>query len=50
VEDAGTLEILRGLGVDMVQGFHLGRPGEGLVDARPRARLQLIGAAGPTPR
>ncbi|HWK26500.1 MAG TPA: EAL domain-containing protein [Solirubrobacter sp.] len=26
VEDAGTVELLRELGVDMVQGFHVGRP------------------------
>ncbi len=26
VEDAATLEAVRGLGVDMAQGFHLGRP------------------------
>ena len=28
VEDAQTLELLRGYGVDFVQGYHLGRPGE----------------------
>jgi EAL domain-containing protein (putative c-di-GMP-specific phosphodiesterase class I) len=27
VEDAATLEVLRGLGADYAQGFHLGRPG-----------------------
>ncbi len=42
VEDAGTLEILRGLGVDLVQGFHLGRPSEQLADPRQRAHLQLV--------
>ena len=26
VEDAATLELLRGMGVAFVQGFHLGRP------------------------
>jgi EAL domain-containing protein (putative c-di-GMP-specific phosphodiesterase class I) len=26
VEDAETLELLRGYGVDFVQGFHIGRP------------------------
>jgi EAL domain-containing protein (putative c-di-GMP-specific phosphodiesterase class I) len=26
VEDEATLELLRGMGVDFVQGFHLGRP------------------------
>ena len=28
VEDAQTLELLRSYGVDFVQGYHLGRPGE----------------------
>lgn len=42
VEDAATLEILRRLGVDCVQGFHLGRPGVQLVDPRSRARLQVV--------
>ena len=45
VEDAATLEALRRLGVDLVQGFHLGRPAEGLAergsDAGSRAHLQL---------
>ena len=27
VEDAATLELLRELGADYAQGFHLGRPG-----------------------
>ena len=26
VEDEATLELLRGLGVDMVQGYYTGRP------------------------
>ncbi|MBK5228708.1 MAG: EAL domain-containing protein [Actinobacteria bacterium] len=26
VENAETLELLRGYGVDFVQGFHIGRP------------------------
>ncbi|MGZ6697837.1 MAG: EAL domain-containing protein, partial [Solirubrobacteraceae bacterium] len=26
VEDAETLELLRGYGVDYAQGYHLGRP------------------------
>jgi EAL domain-containing protein (putative c-di-GMP-specific phosphodiesterase class I) len=42
VEDAGTLEILRGLGVDMVQGFHLARPSAQLMDVRPRGHLQVV--------
>lgn len=33
VEDAATLDILRSLGVDLVQGFHLGRPGPSLAGA-----------------
>ncbi len=32
VEDAATLDALRALGVDHVQGFHLGRPATKLVD------------------
>ena len=47
VEDAATLEVLRGLGVDLVQGFHLGRPAEGLSegppDATSRVHPQLVG-------
>jgi EAL domain-containing protein (putative c-di-GMP-specific phosphodiesterase class I) len=27
VENASTLELLRELGVDLAQGFHIGRPG-----------------------
>lgn len=42
VEDAATLDILRSLGVDLVQGFHLGRPTPGLVDSAPRGRLQVV--------
>ncbi|MDL2339510.1 MAG: EAL domain-containing protein, partial [Pseudomonadota bacterium] len=42
VEDAGTLDILRTLGVDLVQGFHLGRPSARLLDARPRGRMQVV--------
>ena len=45
VEDAATLDALRALGVDLVQGFHLGRPAVGLAepgsDAGIRAHLQL---------
>jgi EAL domain-containing protein (putative c-di-GMP-specific phosphodiesterase class I) len=40
VEDAATLAILRGLGVDMVQGFHLGRPAAQLADGR--GHLQVV--------
>jgi EAL domain-containing protein (putative c-di-GMP-specific phosphodiesterase class I) len=42
LEDAATLDILRGLGIDFVQGFFLGRPGKRLVRAQPRARLQVV--------
>jgi predicted signal transduction protein with EAL and GGDEF domain len=46
VEDAATLEILRGLGIDLVQGFHLGRPTARLADGRPRGRLQAVAGSG----
>ena len=42
VEDAATLEVLRELGVDHVQGFHLGRPAIAMVETRaqdPQIRL-----------
>ena len=42
VEDAATLDVLRGLGIDLVQGFHLGRPTARLTDARPRGHLQVV--------
>jgi diguanylate cyclase (GGDEF)-like protein len=42
VEDAATLDILRSLGIDLVQGFHLGRPTERLKDARLRGHLQVV--------
>ena len=42
VEDAATLEALRTLGVDLVQGFHLGRPTEKLTDARARTHLHVV--------
>jgi diguanylate cyclase (GGDEF)-like protein len=42
VEDAHTLDILRRLGVDLVQGFHLGRPSARLMDVGPRGRLQVV--------
>jgi diguanylate cyclase (GGDEF)-like protein len=48
VEDAATLDILRRLGVDCVQGFHLARPGPQLAGPRSRLRLQVVpGAARP---
>jgi EAL domain-containing protein (putative c-di-GMP-specific phosphodiesterase class I) len=42
VEDAGTLEVLRGLGIDLVQGFHLSRPSARRVETHPRAPLQVV--------
>ena len=36
VEDAETLDILRNLGVDFVQGFHLGRPSARIFDSAPQ--------------
>ena len=42
VEDQTTLEVLRQLGIDQVQGFHLGRPGERLVDGREPPRLTVV--------
>ncbi len=42
VEDAATLDALRELGVDYVQGFHLGRPGRRLTERRPPERLKLV--------
>jgi EAL domain-containing protein (putative c-di-GMP-specific phosphodiesterase class I) len=37
VEDAGTLEMLRAMGVDMVQGYHLDRPTADHPALRPQA-------------
>ena len=42
VEDAATLDVLRRLGVDRVQGFHLGRPTEQIAAANARERLWLV--------
>jgi diguanylate cyclase (GGDEF)-like protein len=46
VEDAATLEMLRAMGCDFVQGYHVGRPGAELASREPRARLRLVGAGG----
>lgn len=47
VEDRETLELLRLLGVDMVQGYHLGRPALQLSDsADSRQRIHLAARAG----
>jgi EAL domain-containing protein (putative c-di-GMP-specific phosphodiesterase class I) len=45
VEDAATLELLRGYGVDYAQGNYLGKPREALMSITrlPSARLQSIG-------
>ena len=42
VEDQPTLEVLRQLGIDQVQGFHLGRPAERIVDSRDPPRLAVV--------
>ncbi len=42
VEDAATLEMLRGMGVDLVQGFHFSRPSARFVDVSSRPRLHVI--------
>ncbi|MCA0239221.1 MAG: EAL domain-containing protein [Proteobacteria bacterium] len=41
VEDAATLDLLRSMGIDLVQGFHLGRPSERL-EARTRPQLHVV--------
>ncbi len=47
VEDAATLEALRELGVDHVQGFHLGRPANDLVmEPRQNEHLRLVAEDG----
>jgi EAL domain-containing protein (putative c-di-GMP-specific phosphodiesterase class I) len=47
VEDAATLEALRELGVDHVQGFHLGRPASKLTETRvPDAHIRLVAEDG----
>jgi diguanylate cyclase (GGDEF)-like protein len=42
VEDAATLDILRTLKIDLVQGFHLARPSANFSDARPRGKMQVV--------
>lgn len=42
VEDAATLDALRELGIDHVQGFHLGRPAGRLVERRAKDRLSEV--------
>ena len=47
VEDAATLEALRELGVDHVQGFHLGRPANDLVmEPGQNEHVRLVAEAG----
>lgn len=47
VEDAATLAALRVLGVDHVQGFHLGRPAGKLAGRGARKRLRDMAPTGP---
>jgi diguanylate cyclase (GGDEF)-like protein len=42
VEDAATLDILVSLGVDLVQGFHVGRPGPLMVETEAAPLLQVV--------
>ena len=49
VEDPATLEVLRQLGVDLVQGYHLGRPAARLVEPR-RSTLEVVRDARVAPR
>ncbi len=47
VEDAATLEALRELGVDHVQGFHLGRPANDLMmEPHQHEHVRLVAQAG----
>lgn len=46
VEDASTLAILRSLGVDLVQGFHLGHPCARIADSRAQDWRPIVAAAG----
>lgn len=43
VEDAATLDILLSLGVDLVQGFHVGRPGPLLIETEAAPLLRVVG-------
>ncbi|OYU43111.1 MAG: hypothetical protein CFE44_20195 [Burkholderiales bacterium PBB4] len=43
VEDAATLDILLSLGVDLVQGFHVGRPGPLMIETEAVPLLQVVG-------
>lgn len=42
VEDQATLDVLRRLGVDLVQGYHLGRPSARLVEPSRRPQLEVV--------
>jgi diguanylate cyclase (GGDEF)-like protein len=42
VEDAATLAILASLGVDLVQGFHVGRPGPLMVETEAVPLLRVV--------
>ncbi|MFM9915749.1 MAG: EAL domain-containing protein [Rhizobacter sp.] len=41
VEDAVTLDLLRGLGVDFVQGFHFGLPGPDALDTEEAVSVEM---------
>ncbi len=43
VEDAATLDILLSLGVDLVQGFHVGRPGPSMIETEGAPLLRVVG-------
>ena len=49
VEDAVVLEALRGLGCDLAQGYHIGRPGHLGAADRPAGRRPVQAAAGAAP-
>jgi EAL domain-containing protein (putative c-di-GMP-specific phosphodiesterase class I) len=49
VEDAATLQAVRALGVDFVQGYHLGRPAAGLPQGVAKARLHAVGGVTAVP-
>jgi diguanylate cyclase (GGDEF)-like protein len=42
IEDAATLDMLRSLGIDYVQGYHLGRPAARLLEGEVRGHLQVV--------
>ncbi len=46
VEDEATLSLLREMGVDQVQGFHVARPAAPVLEARSRSQARLHVVAG----